>query len=67
MNGSFDLRGYTDSQTVQVDNYSDEVLAKEYQIDALEVFYDAEGNIDLEQTQASFQASATRRMIFRKA
>ena len=59
LNGSFDLRGYTDSQTVQVDNYSDEVLAKEYQIDALEVFYDAEGNIDLEQTQASFQASAT--------
>lgn len=58
LDGSFDLRGYTDSQTVKVDYYSDEVLAKEYKIDALTVFYNDDGTIDLEQTQNSFQPSA---------
>lgn len=54
LDGSFDLRGYTNSQVAKVDYYSDEVTAKNYTIDALEVFYDADGKIDLDQTQASF-------------
>ena len=56
LDGSFDLRGYTDSQVARVDYYSDEVLAKEYTIDALTVYYNPDGTIDLDQTKASFQA-----------
>lgn len=58
LDGSFDLRGYTDSQVAKVDYYSDEVLAKNYTINALEVFYDADGQIDLDKTAASFTAGA---------
>lgn len=56
LDGSFDLRGYTDSQVAKVDYYSDEVLAKNYTVNALEVFYDADGKIDLDKTAASFAA-----------
>ena len=55
LDGSFDLRGYTNSQIAKVDYYSDEVLAKEYTIDALTVYYNPDGTIDLDQTKASFQ------------
>ncbi|MCM1121133.1 MAG: flagellin [Eubacterium sp.] len=48
LDGSFDLRGYTNSQAAKVDYYSDEVVAKEYTIKNLTVIYDAEGKIDLE-------------------
>lgn len=48
LDGSFDLRGYTNSQIATVDYYSDEVLAKQYTIDALTVYYKADGTIDLE-------------------
>lgn len=48
LDGSFDLRGYTNSQTAKVDYYSDEVLAKQYTIDSLTVYYDADGKIDKE-------------------
>ena len=58
LDGTFDLRGYTNSQVAKVDYYSDEVTAKNYTIDALEVFYDANGKIDLDQTKASFTAGA---------
>ena len=54
LDGSFELRGYTDSQIAKVDYYTDEVLAKEYTISQLDVIYDAEGEIDLDQTKASF-------------
>ncbi|MDE7259778.1 MAG: flagellin FliC3, partial [Lachnospiraceae bacterium] len=54
LDGSFDLRGYTNSQIATVDYYSDEVLAKQYTIDALTVFYNADGTIDLDQTKNSF-------------
>ena len=37
LDGSFDLRGYSNSQVAKVDYYSDEVLAKEYTITALSV------------------------------
>ena len=56
LDGSFDLRGYTDSQVAKVDYYSDEVLAKEYTIDALTVYYNDDGTIDLDATKASFTA-----------
>lgn len=54
LDGSFDLRGYTNSQIAKVDYYSDEVLAKEYTIEALEVFYNDDGTIDLDKTKDSF-------------
>ncbi|MBD5505694.1 MAG: flagellin FliC3 [Lachnospiraceae bacterium] len=54
LDGSFDLRGYTNSQIATVDYYSDEVLAKQYTITALTVFYNADGTIDLDQTKNSF-------------
>lgn len=56
LDGTFDLRGYTDSQTASVDYYSDEVMAKNYKIDALTVTYNADGTIDLDKTKASFTA-----------
>ena len=56
LDGSFDLRGYTNSQIAKVDYYSDEVLAKEYTIDELTVFYNEDGTIDLDKTKASFKA-----------
>lgn len=54
LDGSFDLRGYTDSQIASVDFYSDEVTAKEYTVDELTVVYKDDGTIDLDQTKASF-------------
>ena len=45
LDGTFDLRGYTDNNMVKVDYYSDEVTAKEYTINQLDVIYDAKGNI----------------------
>lgn len=56
LDGSFDLRGYTNSQVATVDYYSDEVLPKMYMIDALTVHYKADGTIDLDQTAQSFTA-----------
>lgn len=56
LDGSFDLRGYTNSQIATVDYYSDEVLPKPYKIDELTVYYNADGTIDLDQTAQSFKA-----------
>ena len=58
LDGSFEMRGYTNSQIAKVDYYTDEVLAKEYTISQLEVFYNDEGEIDLDQTKASFGRQA---------
>ena len=55
LDGGFDLKGYTNNQTVNVDSYVDEALMKEYSINALEVFYKDDGTIDLDKTKASFQ------------
>lgn len=54
LNGCFDLKGYTNNLDVKVGYYNDEVLSKVYTIDSLEVYYDAEGKIDLDKTKASF-------------
>ena len=51
LDGTFDLRGYTNNHKVRVDYYSDEVMAKKYTIDALEVVYDKDGKIDKDKTQ----------------
>ncbi len=56
LDGSFDLKGYTDSLDVKVDYYSDEVVAKQYTIEKLTVFYKDSGEIDLEATAATFKA-----------
>lgn len=54
LDGSFDLRGYTNSQVAKVDYYSDEVLAKPYTITALTVAYNDDGTIDLDNTNITF-------------
>lgn len=48
LDGSFDLRGYTDDHRVKVEYYSDEVTCKEYEILAgqLQVSYNADGTLD---------------------
>ena len=56
LDGSFDLRGYTDSQLADVDFYSDEVLAKKYTVESLTVVYRDDGTIDLDATKAAFTA-----------
>ena len=40
LDGTFDLRGYTDDHRVRVDYYSDEVIPKVYKIDSLTVAYE---------------------------
>ncbi|MCM1262038.1 MAG: flagellin [Butyrivibrio sp.] len=56
LDGSFELKGYTNNLDVKVGYYSDDVIAKVYTVDALEVFYeDAEkGKIDFDRTKDTF-------------
>lgn len=58
LDGSFELKGYTDNRNVKVGYYSDEVIAKVYTIDALDIYYEdiATGKIDLDRTKNSFKA-----------
>ncbi|MDE7284225.1 MAG: flagellin FliC3 [Lachnospiraceae bacterium] len=58
LDGSFDLKGYTNNLDVKVGYYSDDVLTKVYTVDALEIFYEdvEKGKIDLEKTKQSFTA-----------
>lgn len=51
LDGSFDLKGYTNTQLATVDYYSDEVLAKEYTITKLKVVYNSDGTINLDDTK----------------
>lgn len=50
LDGTFDLRGYTDDHRVRVDYYSDEVIPKVYKIDSLTVAYGPDGKIDMDNT-----------------
>ena len=50
LDGTFDLRGYTNNHQVKVDYYSDEVIPKKYVINQLTVAYDQDGNIDKDNT-----------------
>lgn len=54
LDGSFELRGYTDDHRVKVDYYADEVTAKVYTILDLELAYDKDGKIDKENTNITF-------------
>ncbi len=55
LDGSFDLRGYTNTTDVKVSYYSDEVKPDSYSFTALDIAYDENGNIDLETASESFQ------------
>ncbi len=46
LDGSFDLRGYTNNHQVRVDYYSDEVIPKIYTITALDIQIGADRKID---------------------
>ena len=50
LDGTFDLRGYTNNNRVKVDYYSDEVIAKNYSVASLFVAYDEKGKIDMNGT-----------------
>lgn len=54
LDGSFDLKGYTADADVKVAYYSDDVLAGEYEITAMTISYDGDGNIDQNAAAASF-------------
>lgn len=51
LDGSFDLKGYTNTQLAKVDYYSDEVLEKKYTISKLKVIYNEDGTINLDETK----------------
>lgn len=53
LDGSFDLKGYTNNENVKMDYYSDDVYMKQYQIDKLTVVYKADGSIDMDATKAN--------------
>ena len=58
LDGTFDLRGYSkNNNQVRVDYYSDEVIPKEYMIDALTVDFDAEGKIDENSVKIALRSS----------
>lgn len=46
LDGSFDLKGYTQDKNLKVSYYSDAVTYGEYQLSGLEVNYNADGTID---------------------
>lgn len=50
LDGTFDLKAYTDNESVKGAYYADQVVPGEYQIDELSLTYDSNGNIDLDQT-----------------
>lgn len=50
MDGSFDLKGYTDKLEVKVATYSDETPIGKYSVNDFTLVYDTDGNVDSEQT-----------------
>ncbi len=56
LDGTFDLRGYTNNHQARVDYYSDEVIPKKYAIDTLKVDFDGEGNIVRDSLQVSLRS-----------
>ena len=53
LDGTFDVKGYTSEADLKVTTYSDEVRSGEYTIDSLSLSYDAEGNLDPENSSIS--------------
>ncbi len=54
LDGSFELKGYTNDLDAKVDYYSDDVLNRVYTITTLEVAYKDDGTIDLDETAKNF-------------
>lgn len=46
LDGSFDLKGYTDNADVKVVTYSDDVRSGDYKIDSISLSWDSDGNLD---------------------
>lgn len=55
LDGTFDLRGYTNNNQVKVDYYSDEVVPKNYVIDELEIVYNDDGTIDKDRSKVGIK------------
>lgn len=53
LDGSFDLRGYTNQEAIKVATYADEVPAGKYYINTLAIVMDAEGKPDLDASTAA--------------
>lgn len=51
LDGSFDLKGYTSEADIKVAYYGDDVKAGKYEISELEVKFDAEGNLDTDNSK----------------
>ena len=51
LDGSFDLKGYTSEADIKVAYYSDDVKAGKYEISEFEVKFDAEGNLDTDNSK----------------
>lgn len=66
LDGSFDLKGYTNNENVKMDYYSDDVYMKQYQIDKLTVVYKADGSIDMDATKANCTLGTTGDSAFPK-
>lgn len=45
LDGSFDLKGYSDDQAVSVDYYKEGMAYGKYQINGINAYYDADGNL----------------------
>lgn len=54
LDGTFDLKGYTDNVNMKVAYYGDKVSSGEYKIDSLSVVFKDDGTIDPDTTKASF-------------
>lgn len=54
LDGTFDLKGYTDNVNMKVAYYGDKVSSGEYKIDSLSVVFKDDGTIDPDTTTASF-------------
>ncbi len=63
LDGSFDVKGYTDNSNLKVTTYGDDVRSGKYTITSLVTAFDAEGNIDPDNTTVTlgpeFPADAT--------
>lgn len=57
LDGTFDLRGYTNNNLAKVDYYSDEVIPKKYTIDALSVDFDENGKIIADSVSIALKSS----------
>ena len=57
LDGSFDLKGYTDNNDVKVTYYGDEVKAGQYQVTDLKIGTDKDGELDSTQSSVTMKGS----------